>query len=273
MNVLDEIIAYKRKEVEERKALFPTRLLEKSIFFNSTPVSLRKYLLRDDRSGIIAEFKRKSPSKGFINKYADVERTTIGYMQAGASALSVLTDAFYFGGRSEDLGVARKFNFCPILRKDFTVDEYQVIEAKSMGADAILLIAAVLDKGEIAGLSGLAHSLGMEVLLEIHGERELEKIIPSVQIVGVNNRDLKSMEVNLETSFSLAEKLPANTVKVSESGLRKPAELMRLREAGFRGFLMGEFFMRHSRPEQACADFIKQLNGLRQPAPGAAAAQ
>lgn len=270
MNVLDEIIAHKRREVEERKALFPVKLLEKSVFFNATPVSLRKYLLRDDLSGIIAEFKRKSPSKGFINKYADVERTTIGYMQAGASALSVLTDAQYFGGKNEDLGVARKFNFCPILRKDFTVDEYQVLEAKSIGADAILLISAVLPKAEIARLSALARSLGMEVLLEIHGEEELDKITDDTGLVGVNNRNLKTMQVSLDTSFSLAHRLPSGIVKVSESGLQNPGELVELRNAGFRGFLMGEFFMRHSRPDQACADFIKQLKGLRREAPATA---
>lgn len=270
MNVLDEIIANKRREAEERKALFPVKLLEKSIFFNAQPVSLRKYLLRDDLSGIIAEFKRKSPSKGFINKYADVERTTIGYMQAGASALSVLTDTHYFGGKNEDLGVARKFNYCPILRKDFTVDEYQVLEAKSIGADAILLIAAALTKTEIARLAALARSLGMEALLEIHSEEELDKITEDVALVGVNNRNLKTMQVSLETSFNLAQRLPLNVVKVSESGLQKPGVLVELRNAGFRGFLMGEFFMRHGRPEQACADFIKQLNSLRRTAPAPA---
>jgi len=261
MDILQEITAFKRKEVEERRSLFPVKLLEKSIYFNSTPVSLKKYLERSDLSGIIAEFKRKSPSKGFINKYADVERTTIGYMQAGASALSVLTDTNYFGGKAEDLNTARKYNFCPILRKDFTVDEYQVIEAKSMGADVILLIAAILSKEQIKTYSALAQDLGLEVLLEIHGEEELEKVAPGIQIVGINNRNLKTMEVSLKTSLDLVSKLPSQVIKVSESGISKAEQLVQLREAGFKGFLMGEFFMKHSRPELACAEFIK---GLRQ---------
>src|SRR5688572_23780862 len=145
MNILDEIVKHKEKEVSEAKALYPVKLLEQSIFFSSPAVSLKKYIQREDKTGIIAEFKRKSPSKGIINAHASVERTAIGYMQAGASALSVLTDKQFFGGSNEDLTTARKYNFCPIIRKDFTIDEYQIIEAKSIGADAILLIAAVLD--------------------------------------------------------------------------------------------------------------------------------
>src|ERR1700751_649082 len=162
MDILQKINDHKKKEVEERKSLFPVKLLEKTIYFNSVPVSMKKYLLRDDLTGIIAEFKRKSPSKGFINKYAEVERTTIGYMQAGASALSVLTDTEFFGGRSSDLTTARKFNFCPILRKDFIIDEYQITEPKSIGADVILLIAAILTKEQIKNFTRLALSLGME---------------------------------------------------------------------------------------------------------------
>src|SRR3954471_1740242 len=152
MNILDKILAHKVKEVEERKGLYPVKLLEQSIFFGSQTVSMKKYIQRPDKSGIIAEFKRKSPSKGIINAYASVERTSIGYMQAGASALSVLTDKEFFGGTSEDLMTARKYNFCPIIRKDFTIDEYQIIEAKSIGADAILLIAAVLEPTQLKAL-------------------------------------------------------------------------------------------------------------------------
>lgn len=263
MDILQEIVAYKKKEIEERKSLFPVKLLEKSIYFNSNPVSLKKYLMRDDLTGIIAEFKRKSPSKGFINKYADIERTTIGYMQAGASALSVLTDTNFFGGKSEDLTTARKFNFCPILRKDFTIDEYQITEAKSIGADVILLIAAILTKEQIKNYTKLAKDLGLEVLLEIHGEDELDKIIPEIQIVGVNNRNLKTMEISLQNSINIFSKLPKEAVKVSESGINKAEQLMELKEAGFRGFLMGEFFMKHSRPEQACMNFIKEVKHLQ----------
>jgi len=263
MNTLQTIIDYKKKEVQEKKDLYPVKLLERTIYYNSPCVSLKKYLLRDDLAGIIAEFKRKSPSKGFINKYADIEKTTIGYMQAGASALSVLTDANFFGGKNEDLSTVRKYNFCPILRKDFTVDEYQIVEAKSIGADSILLIAAVLDKEQIKSFAKLAISLGMEVLLEIHGEDELDKVIPEIQLVGINNRNLKTMEISLQTSFDLLSKLPSNAVKISESGISNAQQLVQLKEAGFNAFLMGEYFMKHSRPEEACMKFIKEVKALQ----------
>ncbi len=263
MDTLQTIVEYKKKEVQEKKDLYPAKLLERSIYFNSPCVSFRKYLMRDDLAGIIAEFKRKSPSKGFINKYADVEKTTIGYMQAGASALSVLTDTNFFGGKNEDLTMARKFNFCPILRKDFIVDEYQIIEAKSIGADVILLIAAVLDKEQIKNYTKLAVSLGMEVLLEIHGEEELDKIISEIKIVGVNNRNLKTMEISLQTSFDIFSKLPIEAIKISESGIKTAQQLIQLKEAGYNGFLMGESFMKHSRPEEACMQFIKEVKQLK----------
>src|SRR6476619_6203205 len=166
--ILDTIIAHNRQEIASRRELVPVQLLETSLYFKSQPLSLRKYLLREGGSGLIAEFKRKSPSKGWINQYAPVERTTLGYMQAGAAALSILADAEFFGGKNEDLTTARRFNFCPILRKDFVVDEYQILEAKSIGADAVLLIAAVLTPQEIDSLGRLARSLGLEVLLEVH---------------------------------------------------------------------------------------------------------
>src|SRR3954468_7885378 len=157
MNILEKIISQKRKEVDERKSFYPVKLLEKSIYYSSPVVSLKKYLLRDDKVGIIAEIKRKSPSKGVINQHVSIERTSIGYMQAGASALSILTDTEFFGGKNEDLTVARKYNYCPILRKDFTIDEYQVVEAKSIGADAILLISAILDPMQAKQLASFAH--------------------------------------------------------------------------------------------------------------------
>ena len=168
MNILDQILAHKETEVAERKSLYPVKLLEKSIFFPTQPVSLKKYLLREDKSGIIAEIKRKSPSKGVINPHVSIERTSIGYMQAGASALSVLTDQKFFGGSNDDLMIARKFNYCPILRKDFVIDEYQIVEAKSIGADAILLIAAALAPEKLASLCAFAHTLKLEVLMEVH---------------------------------------------------------------------------------------------------------
>jgi indole-3-glycerol phosphate synthase len=260
MNILDQIIEHKRKEVAERKELYPTKFLEQSIYFGSQPVSLKKYIQRPDKSGIIAEIKRKSPSKGVINPHVSVERTSIGYMQAGASALSVLTDKNFFGGSSEDLTTARKFNFCPILRKDFTIDEYQIIEAKSIGADAILLIAAVLDSSQLKTLAGFAHSIGLEVLLEIHNEEELEKSLDAgADLIGVNNRDLKTFNLSIEVSKRLAGSIPGSVVKVSESGIESVQAILDLKTYGYEGFLMGQNFMQHSRPEAACKEFIDDL--------------
>lgn len=260
MNILEEIIAYKKKDVNERKELYPAKLLEKSIHFRAPTISLKKYLLREDKYGIIAEIKRKSPSKGIINKYVSIERTSIGYMQAGASALSILTDEKYFGGSNDDLTIARKFNFCPILRKEFIVDEYQVLETRSIGADAILLIAAALKPQQIKKLSTQARALGLEVLLEVHNEDELEKNIhENVDIIGVNNRDLKTFITDIETSVSLSERIPAGYMKISESGIHDPDDILYLKRYGFQGFLMGELFMKHGRPEKACDDFIARL--------------
>jgi indole-3-glycerol phosphate synthase len=260
MSILDEIIAFKYKEVEDRKSLYPVKLLEKSIFFNTTPVSLRKYIQRPDKSGIIAEIKRKSPSRGLLNPDVSVERTSIGYMQAGASALSVLTDKEYFGGSNEDLMIARKFNFCPILRKDFTVDEYQIIEARSIGADAILLIAAALKPDVSKRLAAFAHSLKLEVLLEVHDEMELKSTLDvGADLIGVNNRNLKTFEVSIDTSKRLAPLIPGNVVKVSESGISSADTIRELKAFGYEGFLIGETFMKTSRPEQAAKELIDSL--------------
>jgi indole-3-glycerol phosphate synthase len=259
MTILDDIIAHKKKEVEERKLLYPVKLLERSIYFDTRPVSLKKYLLREDKSGIIAEFKRKSPSKGMINEFASVEQITVGYMQAGASALSVLTDEHFFGGSNNDLTEARKFNYCPLLRKDFIVDEYQIIEAKSIGADVILLIAACLSGQDIAQFASKAKSLGLEVLMEIHQEEELSKINHHLDVVGVNNRNLKNFEVTTETSKQLAERIPGDFLKISESGIGKPETILELKTFGYHGFLIGESFMKTSRPEKACRSFIQAM--------------
>ena len=257
--MLDKIIANKRKEVEERKSLYPVKLLEKSVFFHSPCVSLRRYLLRDDKTGIIAEIKRKSPSKGMINKYVSVERTSIGYMQAGASALSILTDPEYFGGKNEDLTIARRFNYCPILRKDFIIDEYQIIESKSIGADAILLLANVLKPDRVSEMAKFARSLGLEVLLEVREKEELDAISEHVDAVGINNRNLKDFSVNTNQSFILGDLIPKEFIKISESGISSAAMVNQLRAAGFRGFLIGEAFMKCSRPEQACERLISEI--------------
>ena len=198
-----------------------------------------------------------------INKSVSVERTSIGYMQAGASALSVLTDEDFFGGRNEDLTTARKFNFCPILRKDFIIDEYQIIEAKSIGADAILLIAAALESKRLRQLAEFANKTGLEVLMEVHSEAELQSHLNEfVTVVGVNNRNLKTFETRLETSLDLAEKIPGEIVKISESGISNAEAILRLKEHGYQGFLIGEYFMAHNRPGAACADFIRRINLL-----------
>lgn len=257
MNILDKIIAHKKVEVAEKKSLVPIKLLEKSVYFNSQAVSMKKYIQREDKTGIIAEFKRKSPSKGNINASASVEAVTIGYMQAGASALSILTDNEYFGGKNEDLTLARKFNFCPILRKDFIIDEYQLIEAKSIGADCILLIAAALEPKRISELASFAQSLGLEVLMEVHDSEELERSLNEhLDMVGVNNRSLKTFNVSLDTSFGLVDKIPSEFLKISESGISQPETLVELKKTGFDGFLIGENFMKSGRPQQAALNFM-----------------
>ena len=264
MSILDKIIAHKYKEVAERKSLYPIKLLEKSIYFDTPCVSMREYITRPDKSGIIAEIKRKSPSKGNINAYVSVEQVSIGYMQAGASALSILTDTTFFGGSNEDLSLARQMNYCPILRKDFIVDEYQVVEARSIGADAILLIASSLYPAEIKQLAAFAHSLGLQVLMEVHDQAELDRSLNThLDLIGVNNRNLKDFRVDIQTSLDLVAHIPDDFVKISESGLSDPQQVIRLRAAGFQGFLMGQHFMESSRPEKACAEFIQQLNKSR----------
>lgn len=265
MNILDQIIEHKRTEVANRKSLYPVKLLEQSIYFETPPVSLKKYIQREDKSGIIAEIKRKSPSKGIINPYVSIERTSIGYMQAGASALSVLTDKHFFGGSNDDLTLARKFNFCPILRKDFTIDEYQIIEAKSIGADAILLIAAALEPNRLKELAAFTHSFGLEVLLEVHNETELSANLDAgADLIGVNNRNLKTFELNVEVSKRLAGLIPNHAVKVSESGIESVRTVLELKKYGFEGFLMGQNFMQHSRPEVACKEFIDELKSVKE---------
>jgi len=260
MNILDTIIAHKKIDVATAKKTVLIKSLEKSNYFSAPKISLKEYILRDDKSGIIAEFKRKSPSKGIINENASVENVTTGYSNAGASALSVLTDTHFFGGTNEDVLAARKVNDIPILRKDFTIDEYQIIEAKAIGANAILLIAAVLTKAEIKQFTTLAHNLGLEVLLEIHTNEELDKYIPEISVVGINNRNLKTFEVDFENAIRLAKSLPTNTVKIAESGISDYKSIDYLRTKGFDGFLIGENFMKTDDPALACKDFIEKIN-------------
>ena len=266
MNILNQIITTKHKEVSERKALYPSKLLEQSIHFEAPTLSLKKYLQRPDKSGVIAEMKRKSPSKGMINQYISVEQVSIGYMQAGASALSVLTDKEYFGGDNKDLLTAREYNYCPILRKDFTIDEYQIFEAKSIGADAILLIAAALSTDRLKELADFAQSLQLEVLLEVHNLEEVQSNLGvNADMIGVNNRDLKTFTTDIATSKLLAEHIPNDIVKVTESGISDASAVHELKQYGYEGFLIGEAFMKHSRPEEACKTFISELNSQQEP--------
>ena len=259
MTILDKIISEKYKEVEAQKSFVSTKQLEKRTNFQRTTISLKKSLTDVGSSGIIAEFKRQSPSKGIINNSVKVEEVTSAYANAGAAGLSILTDRQFFGGGPIDLISVRDNITIPILRKDFMVDEYQIIEAKAMGADVILLIAACLDLQTIKNLTSCAKSLGLEILLEIHASEELDKIIDTVDMVGINNRNLKDFSVDLEHSLKLASQLPKEFIKVSESGIDSPEIIKMLKKNNFEGFLIGENFMRTIDPGKACEEFINQL--------------
>ena len=259
MDILEKIIADKRREVALKKSIIPVSQLENSILFNSRTNSLSK-LLQNSSSGIIAEHKRKSPSKSTINSSFTVEEVVKGYQNAGVCGISVLTDMKYFGGSLEDLLLARASVTIPLLRKEFIIDEYQLIEAKAHGADVILLIAAVLTRQEIKYLSEFAQSLGLEVLLEVHNEEELQKaIMPSLNMIGVNNRNLKTFEVSLSYSKELVNFIPNEFVKVSESGISNSSDVKELQQFGYQGFLIGENFMKTENAGFAASEFIKQL--------------
>ncbi len=259
MTILDEIIAYKYKEVENKKEKVSIKQLERSEYFNRNCYSLKESLIAPNKSGIIAEFKRKSPSKGIINDTEDVQYITNCYIKSGASALSILTDEKYFAGSNKYLLEARKHNHVPILRKDFVVDEYQILEAKAIGADAILLIASALSKEKISQLSRLAKSLGFEILFEIHNESELEKVNYNVDIVGVNNRNLKTFNVDINTSVELSEKISNDFTKISESGISSVDTIIELKKYGYKGFLIGESFMKSQNPGVSSKVFIDEL--------------
>ncbi len=259
MTILEKIVAYKREEVARNKELVSIETLEQSLYFALPCLSLKHFLQHPEKSGIIAEFKRKSPSKGDINTHSTVEEVTMGYSQAGASGLSVLTDEHFFGGSDENLKRARRVNFTPILRKEFIIDEYQLFEAKSIGADVVLLIAECLSAARVEALARQAKQLGLEVLMEIHSEEELSKCNEYIDVVGVNNRNLKNFTVSIETSIRLFDKISDEYVKISESGISNPDTIIQLKKVGFQGFLIGEHFMKQEFPDQACAAFIQQV--------------
>ena len=259
MTILDRIVENKKRELVLAEASVSIQELEGSKLFDRKTISLSSSILDRGKSGIIAEFKRKSPSKGAINTSASVVDVTDGYFREGAAGVSILTDFNFFGGSNKDLIMAREESFSPILRKDFTISEYQVVEAKAIGADAILIIAAILDGREILNLSKLARSMGLEVLLEIHEKSELEKVNEYINIIGVNNRDLRSFEVNTAISLELAPKIQAGFVRISESGISSSMEIKALRDAGFDGFLIGERFMSAPDPVKAFSGFVKSI--------------
>ena len=259
MNILDKITRDKRKEVELRKNLIPTPQLEQSVLFERQTVSLANNL-RNSKSGIIAEHKRRSPSKSVINNTLNVQDVAKGYQDAGVCGMSVLTDGKYFGGSLDDLLTARASCNLPLLRKEFIIDEYQLLEAKAYGADVILLIAAILSRDEIKQYSKFAKSLSLDVLLEVHNEEELQKsIMPSLDMLGVNNRNLKTFEVSLDTSKNLSNLIPNDFVKVSESGISNIEAIKELQPYGYQGFLIGENFMKTDNPGASATTFIKTL--------------
>ena len=258
MNILDNIVQHKRAELEKRKKEISISELEKGFYFDRKTLSLKESLESGNRTGIIAEFKRRSPSKGIFNDKVDIIDVTTAYAENGASALSVLTDENFFGGSNEDL-VGARINDIPILRKDFIIDEYQRAEAKSIGADVILLIAACLTPKEVQRLAGLAKGLGLEVLLELHDENELEHICGETGLIGINNRNLKTFDVNIEHSLLMAEKITGNKIKIAESGISSVDDIMLFKENGFKGFLIGELFMKEADPTIAFAEFVKTI--------------
>lgn len=260
MNILDKIVLRKKEEVALAKQRVSVQELEAGLHFNRNPYSFKEFLLDGQRTGIIAEFKRRSPSKGTINDQVKVADVTMAYAAAGASALSVLTDTDFFGGNTRDLLEARAANTIPVLRKDFMIDEYQVLEAKALGADIILLIAAILSPAEIRNLSALAKSLGLNVLLEVHNQQELERsICADLDAIGVNNRNLADFTVNIQTSFDLADQIPAEFMKISESAISDTETIKQLKKVGFNGFLIGENFMKTADPGIAIRDFVREL--------------
>ena len=263
-NILEKIFNHKLKEIDERKKTSSAKMLEEKPLFSRQTRSLSQAIRRKDQSGIVAEFKNRSPSMGTINENANVKKVSQGYLTAGASALSILTDENFFGGSLNKLEIARKNNDCPILQKDFIMDPYQIQEAKAYGADAILLIAAMLSKDKVRELSSYAGSLGLETLLEIHQEEELDRITDQIDLVGINNRNLKNFSVNQKNSVDLVNSIPYGFVKIAESGIESAKQAFNLLNSGFDGLLIGSQFMKHTDPAEACREFINQLKDYKE---------
>jgi indole-3-glycerol phosphate synthase len=258
MNILEKIIEHKRREVQQRKKEVDVKALEAERFFTRQTYSLKQFVSDPAKTGIIAEYKRKSPSKGIINDRDSVELVTGMYAANGASGISVLTDYNFFGGSLDDL-VAARDNDVPLLRKEFMIDEYQIVEAKAFGADVILLIAACLSPNEVKDLATAARKLRLEVLLELHDQSELDHICDEIDLVGVNNRNLKNFEVDLEHSVRMAEKIGEGFIKIAESGINDVNNIRYLKQHGFKGFLIGEYFMKQEDPGKAFKEFTYSL--------------
>ena len=259
MNILEQIIESKKASLKEKKETTGFKKLESSVYFRNECKSLVKVLNEGKKTGIIAEFKRKSPSKGIINDKADIEDVVKAYEENGAAGISVLTDENYFGGSNEDLIKARQAVDIPLLRKDFIIDEYQVVEAKSIGADVILLIAACLSSKEVKNLARTAKNIGLEVLLELHGEKEVDHICDETELIGINNRNLKTFEVDIEQSIRMATMIPADKIKIAESGINSVENVRLFQISGFKGFLIGENFMKEKDPGNAFYRFVLGL--------------
>jgi len=260
MNILERINARKREEVAMCKAQRPASSLEKSALFSRPVLSISRAVRESEFHGIIAEFKRSSPSAGEIRPGALLEEIVPAYAAAHAAAISVLTDNGFFGGSAEDLTRARELVNIPILRKDFIIDEYQVVEARAIGADAILLIAASLSTPELMRLTGVAHALGLEVLLEVHDAGELDRSLGvGVDLIGVNNRDLRTFQTSLDTSRNLISRIPATMTAISESGISSPEAIAELEALGYKGFLIGNHFMSMPDPGQACRQLTNSI--------------
>lgn len=257
MNILDTIIERKKQEILDSKSKISLQQLKESEFFGRTTYSLKETI--QSKSGIIAEFKRKSPSKGIINDKVSPLEVVSEYEKFGASAVSILTDQDFFGGSFNDILSVRKSVNIPILRKDFMIDEYQFFEAKSMGADVILLIAASLSPNQVSEFTELAHQLDLEVLLEIHTEEELLHINKNIDIVGINNRNLKDFKVDLQHSVNLKNQLPYDILSIAESGIYSEEDFKFLKEKGFNGFLMGEYFMKNENPGNKFKEFVSRV--------------
>ena len=259
-DILRTIVEQKHKEVALLKSQFRIDNIKKQALFNRTCYSAKAAILDDNKSGIISEFKRQSPKKGPINANASIQKVLESYQEANVSVVSVLTDQVFFGAHNDDFDKARKQLKIPLLRKDFLIDPYQIYQSKAMGADLILLIAAILTPNEVESMSKIAKELGLEILLEIHNETELDHINPLIDLVGINNRNLKDFSVDLNHSIKLSEQIPNTFVKVAESGIKGESDIRFLKSNGFQAFLIGEYFMKHDNPGEVCSELTHKLS-------------